>query len=154
MRARPGDALIVLPSPSPVERPTDHCYHARSAVASGAAGGMSPVLRGEYGEHASFHVVIEEHQVVPFRTTVLGNEVTATKIGLLSGSGLSRSVPAGSTGRPPSLAPSRRLGVGSSRRLGRSRSHAGGKTPGCTSSVSGKARHSPSLGGEPRHLDR
>ena len=37
---------------------------------------------------ASFHVVIEEHLAVPFRTTVLGVEVTVTKIDLLSGSGL------------------------------------------------------------------
>ena len=43
----------------------------------------------EYEQHASFHVVIEEHQAVPFRTTVLGDEVTATKIDLLSAAGLS-----------------------------------------------------------------
>jgi hypothetical protein len=37
---------------------------------------------------ASFHAVIEEHLVVPFRTTVLGDEVTVTKIDLLSGTGI------------------------------------------------------------------
>jgi hypothetical protein len=37
---------------------------------------------------ASFHVVIEEHLAIPFRTTVLGHEVTVTKINLLSGSGI------------------------------------------------------------------
>ena len=42
----------------------------------------------EYEQHASFHVVIEEHQAVPFQTTVLGDEATATKIDLLSGSGI------------------------------------------------------------------
>ena len=39
----------------------------------------------EYEQLASFHVVIEEHLAVPFRTTVLGVEVTVTKIDLLSG---------------------------------------------------------------------
>jgi hypothetical protein len=42
----------------------------------------------EYEQLASFHVVIEEHLAVPFRTTVLGAEVTVTKIDLLSGSGI------------------------------------------------------------------
>ena len=42
----------------------------------------------EYEQLASFHVVIEEHLAVPFRTTVLGVEVTVTKIDLLSGSGI------------------------------------------------------------------
>ena len=32
--------------------------------------------------------MIEEHLAVPFRTTVLGVEVTVTKIDLLSGSGI------------------------------------------------------------------
>ena len=41
----------------------------------------------EYEQSGSFHVVIEEHLAVPFRTTVLGVEVTVTKIDLLSGSG-------------------------------------------------------------------
>jgi hypothetical protein len=54
----------------------------------------------EYEQLASFHVVIEEHLAVPFRTTVLGDEVTVTKIDLLSAAGSSRSVPAGSTARP------------------------------------------------------
>lgn len=42
----------------------------------------------EYERLASFHVVIEEHLAVPFRTTVLGVEVTVTKIDLLSGTGI------------------------------------------------------------------
>ena len=42
----------------------------------------------EYEQHASFHVVIKEHLAVPFQTTVLGVEVTVTKIDLLSGSGI------------------------------------------------------------------
>ena len=42
----------------------------------------------EYEQLAGFHVVIEEHLAVPFRTTVLGVEVTVTKIDLLSGSGI------------------------------------------------------------------
>jgi hypothetical protein len=42
----------------------------------------------EYEQFASFHVVIEEHLAVPFRTTVLGVEVTVTKINLLSASGI------------------------------------------------------------------
>jgi phosphohistidine swiveling domain-containing protein len=37
---------------------------------------------------ASFHAVIGEHLAIPFRTTVLGVEVTVTKIDLLSGSGI------------------------------------------------------------------
>jgi hypothetical protein len=37
---------------------------------------------------AGFHAVIEERLAVPFRTTVLGVEVTVTKIDLLSGSGI------------------------------------------------------------------
>jgi hypothetical protein len=40
----------------------------------------------EYEHLASFHVVIEEHLAVPFQTTVLDDEVTVTKIDLLSGS--------------------------------------------------------------------
>ena len=42
----------------------------------------------EYEQLASFHAVIEEHLAVPFRTTVLGVEVTVTKIDLLTGSGI------------------------------------------------------------------
>jgi hypothetical protein len=42
----------------------------------------------EYEQLASFHVVIEEHLAVPFRTTVLGVEVIVTKIDLLSGTGI------------------------------------------------------------------
>jgi len=42
----------------------------------------------EYEQLASFHVVIEEHLAVPFRTTVLGVEVNVTKIDLLSGTGI------------------------------------------------------------------
>jgi hypothetical protein len=42
----------------------------------------------EYEQLASFHVVLEERLAVPFRTTVLGVEVTVTKIDLLSGSGI------------------------------------------------------------------
>jgi hypothetical protein len=42
----------------------------------------------EYEQLASFHAVIEEHLAVPFQTTVLGVEVTVTKIDLLSGSGI------------------------------------------------------------------
>lgn len=37
---------------------------------------------------AAFHAVIEEALAVPFRTTVLGIEVTITKIDLRFGSGL------------------------------------------------------------------
>lgn len=42
----------------------------------------------EYEQLTSFHVVIEEHLAVPFRTTVLGADVTVTKIDLLPGSGI------------------------------------------------------------------
>jgi hypothetical protein len=42
----------------------------------------------EYEQLASFHVVIEERLAVPFRTNVLGVEVTVTKIDLLSGTGI------------------------------------------------------------------
>ena len=42
----------------------------------------------EYEQLASFYVVIEEHLAVPFQTTVLGDEVTVTKIDLLSGTGI------------------------------------------------------------------
>ncbi len=44
-----------------------------------------------YDEHeqlAGFHVVLKERLAVPFQTTVLGVEVTVTKIDLLSGSGI------------------------------------------------------------------
>ena len=37
---------------------------------------------------AGFHVMIEDHLAVPFQTTVLGVEVTVTKIDLLSGSAI------------------------------------------------------------------
>jgi len=42
----------------------------------------------EYEQLASFHVVIEERLAVPFRTTVVGVEVTVTRIDLLSGTGI------------------------------------------------------------------
>lgn len=42
----------------------------------------------EYEQLASFHTMINDHLAVPFRTTVLGVEVTVTKIDLLSGSGI------------------------------------------------------------------
>jgi hypothetical protein len=42
----------------------------------------------EYEQLTAFHVVIEDNLAVPFRTTVLGVEVTVTKIDLLSGSGI------------------------------------------------------------------
>jgi len=42
----------------------------------------------EYEQRASLHIVIEDHHAVPFRTTVLGDEVTAIKIDLLPGSGI------------------------------------------------------------------
>jgi hypothetical protein len=42
----------------------------------------------EYEQLTSFHVVLEEHLAVPFRTTILGDEVTVTKIDLLWGSGI------------------------------------------------------------------
>lgn len=37
---------------------------------------------------ASFHVVIEEYLAIPFKTAVLGVEVTIMKIDLLSGTGI------------------------------------------------------------------
>ncbi|WP_405152139.1 calcium-binding protein [Sphaerisporangium sp. NBC_01403] len=41
------------------------------------------------GEQISgFHVMLEEHLAVPFKTTVLGVEVTVKKIDLLPGSGI------------------------------------------------------------------
>ena len=42
----------------------------------------------EYEQLASFHAMIGERLAVPFQTTVLGVEVTVTKIDLLSGSGI------------------------------------------------------------------
>jgi hypothetical protein len=42
----------------------------------------------EYEQLASFHVVIEERLAIPFRTSVLGVEVTVTKIDLLPGTGI------------------------------------------------------------------
>jgi hypothetical protein len=42
----------------------------------------------EYEQLTSFHVMIGERLAIPFRTTVLGVEVTVTKIDLLSGSGI------------------------------------------------------------------
>jgi len=42
----------------------------------------------DYEQLASFHVVIEERLAVPFRTTVLGDEVTVTRVDVLSGSGI------------------------------------------------------------------
>ena len=54
----------------------------------------------EYEQLASFHVVIKEHLAVPFQTTVLGVEVTVTKIDLHRAAGLSRSALAQSIGRP------------------------------------------------------
>jgi hypothetical protein len=54
----------------------------------------------EYEQLASFHVVIEEHLAVPLRTTVLGVEVTVTKIDLLPGSGIVAICSRESTGRP------------------------------------------------------
>lgn len=42
----------------------------------------------EYEQLLSFRVAIEEHLAVPFRTTVLGDEVTVIKIGLLPASGI------------------------------------------------------------------
>jgi hypothetical protein len=41
----------------------------------------------EYEQLASFHAMIGERLAVPFQTTVLGVEVTVTKIDLLSGRG-------------------------------------------------------------------
>jgi hypothetical protein len=42
----------------------------------------------EYEQLTGFHVMIEEHLTVPLRTSVLGVEVTVTKIDLLPGSGV------------------------------------------------------------------
>ena len=42
----------------------------------------------EYEQLASFHAMIGERLAVPFQSTVLGIEVTVTKIDLLSGSGI------------------------------------------------------------------
>jgi hypothetical protein len=42
----------------------------------------------EYEQFTGFHTVIEDRLAVPFRTTVLGVEVTVAKIDLLSGSGI------------------------------------------------------------------
>ena len=42
----------------------------------------------EYEQLTGFHTVIEDRLAVPFRTTVLGVEVTVAKIDLLSGSGI------------------------------------------------------------------
>lgn len=42
----------------------------------------------EYEQLTSFHVMIGDHLAVPFQVTVLGVEVTVTKIDLLSGSGI------------------------------------------------------------------
>ena len=42
----------------------------------------------EYEQLASFHAMIGERLAVPFQRTVLGVEVTVTKIDLLSGSGI------------------------------------------------------------------
>ncbi|MGH3155114.1 MAG: hypothetical protein ACRDNF_00850 [Streptosporangiaceae bacterium] len=39
----------------------------------------------KYEQLASFHTMINDHLAVPFRTTVLGVEVTVTKIDLLNG---------------------------------------------------------------------
>jgi len=50
----------------------------RSDAELGALVGQAIVdAYGEYEQLASFHVVIKEHLAVPFRTTVLGDEVTA-----------------------------------------------------------------------------
>ncbi len=46
------------------------------------------VAHDEYEQLASFHVVMEEHVAVPFRTAVLGVEATIMKIDLLPGSGI------------------------------------------------------------------
>lgn len=43
---------------------------------------------GEDEQLSAFHVMIEDNLAVPFRTTVLGVEVTVTKVGLLPGSGI------------------------------------------------------------------
>ncbi|MEO3823063.1 calcium-binding protein [Actinomadura sp. B10D3] len=39
----------------------------------------------EHEQHAAFHCLLEEHLIVPFQTTVLGVEVTVTKIDLSPG---------------------------------------------------------------------
>jgi hypothetical protein len=44
-----------------------------------------------YDEHeqvSGFHVMLEEHLAVPFKTAVLGVEVTVKKIDMLPGSGI------------------------------------------------------------------
>src|SRR6266568_4053443 len=51
MRARPGDALIVLPSPSPVERPTGDCYQDRPAI------GQRIVAISSRGKHRQATVI-------------------------------------------------------------------------------------------------
>ena len=43
---------------------------------------------GEYEQLAGFHAVVDDHLAVPFQTTVLGVEVTVTRIELLSGTGI------------------------------------------------------------------
>jgi hypothetical protein len=42
----------------------------------------------EYEQLTAFHAVIEDNLAIPFRTTILGAEVTVTKIALLPGSGI------------------------------------------------------------------
>ncbi|MEV5711950.1 hypothetical protein [Actinoallomurus sp. NPDC052274] len=42
----------------------------------------------EYEQLTAFHVVIEDNLAVPSQTTVLGVEVTVTKVDLLPGSGI------------------------------------------------------------------
>jgi hypothetical protein len=42
----------------------------------------------EYEQMAGFEAVLDEHLAVPFRTTVLGVEVTVNKIQQLPGSGI------------------------------------------------------------------
>lgn len=42
----------------------------------------------EYEQLTAFHAVIEDNLAVPFQTTVLGVEVTVTKVDLLPGSGI------------------------------------------------------------------
>ena len=54
----------------------------------------------EYEQLTGFHVMIGERLATPFRITVLGAEVTVTKIGLLSGSGVVAICCPGSIGRP------------------------------------------------------
>ncbi|MFB9836693.1 hypothetical protein [Actinoallomurus acaciae] len=43
---------------------------------------------GEDEQLSAFHVMIEDNLAVPFQTTVLGVEVTVTKVDLLPGSGI------------------------------------------------------------------